>query len=371
MILKWIKLLGYEKSKTKGMKKLIIMYICSIWFCCYLSSCEEYIRTEVVKEIYVNKSSINGFVGEEVQLIASPTDAGYQFQWSSEDDQIATVTADGKVKLVGEGFTNILVTAGEIKQTIEIYSVIKISIKDILLSEESLELTPGEKKTITVQRVPDNANDIPSANWTSENSSIATVNEIGDIVAVNEGQTNIKYTVGTIVKNVKVLVSYTKPFNGPHYLKSGEGLEINAADFDFGGQNYAFNDDAGNNVGNDNYRKGKGDTGSYPVEVEGDGDNIGYVNDGDWYQYTVDVLEGGEYQLDISLSANGNGIFHIEVDGVRIPGDIDVPSNGSWNAWKYHPVPGIILNLNEGIRKVKFVVDKSGFNFKALRFKKI
>ena len=353
----------------RKMKKLIIYGLGLVLFLSF-QSCEEYIRTEVVKELYVNKSIINGFVGEEVQLIASPTDGSYQFKWSSEDEKIATVSQDGKVKLTGEGFTNIIVEAGDIKQKVEIYSVIRISLEDIVLSDTNLEMTPGEKKIITVQRVPDNANDIPSAVWSTENSAVVVVNELGEITGVGEGQTSILYTVGPIVKKVNVAVTYTSPFNGPHILQTGKQTEIMAADFDYGGLGYAFNDDEGNNIGNDDYRRSKGDSKSKPVEVEGNGNNIGYINAGDWYQYTVDVKEAGKYLFDASLSANGDGSFHLEVDGVRVPGDIQVPNNGSWNSWRYIPTTPIEINLTEGKHKIKFVVDKSGFNLRAIRFSK-
>jgi len=353
------------------MNKFIIKYSVGILLFLSLGSCEEYIRTEVVKELYVNKSTINGFVGDEVQLIASPTDGSYQYEWSSEDNQVASVSSDGKVKLIGEGFTNIIVSAGEIKQKVEIYSVTRISLEDIVLSETSLELTPGEKKIINVQRVPDNANDVPNAVWSSENTAVASVNEKGEIVGVNEGETNIRYTAGSIVKKVKVTVTYTSAFNGPHILKSGPGTEVMAADFDLGGLNYAYNDDANNSVGNDDYRKGKGDANSYGVEVEGNGNNLGYISAGDWYQYTVEVEEGGTYLFDTSLSANGEGKFHLEVDGIRIPGDTNVPSNGSWSSWLYFPTTPIELNLTEGKHRVKFIVDQAGFNLRAIRFRKL
>lgn len=335
-----------------------------------LGGCDKFDRTEVVPEIYVNKSEISGFIGQEIQLSASPTDGTYSFEWMSEDPEVATVTNNGLVKLLKEGFTTVVLSAGDIRQRVSISSLTRIPVADVTLSDASVELTPQAKKVITFKFSPDNANDIPTAVWSSENNSVATVSSVGEITGVTEGTTSIVYTVGTIIKKVKVTVSYTSPFNGPHVLQAGPVLEIMAADFDFGGLGRAFNDDAANPVNNDSYRRGKGDANSFAVEVEGPGTNIGYINNGEWYQYTVDVKNAGNYLLQISLSATGAGKYHVEVDNVNATGSINVASNGSWSSWLNHPGTPLVLNLTEGRHKIKFFVEQASFNFRALRFTK-
>jgi len=335
-----------------------------------LTNCNDYLRTEVLKEIYVNKANLNGFVGDQIQLTASPSDGIYQYVWSSENTEVATVSGDGLVKYVGEGATNIIVSAGDIKHRIELTSTIRIKLEDIVLSDLTLDFMPGDQKTVIVQRIPDNANDIPEAIWSTENDQVALVSETGEITGVAEGETNILYTIGDIVKKVKVNVSLTMPFNGPHLLRESQPLEIMAADFDFGGLGFAFNDDANNNVGNDNYRKDRGDSHSLAVEIEGEGTNIGYVANGDWYQYTIDVEKGGLYLIDVSLSSTGDGKYNIYLDNKNVSGSVDVPSNGSWSSWLYHPNDPIEVNLTEGRHQVKFFVEQASFNLRALRFQK-
>ena len=330
--------------------------------------CNKYERTEVVPQIYANKSVINGFIGLEVQLTASPTDGTYAFQWTSEDPEVATVNSTGLVKLVSEGSTNIILSAGNIRHKIPVSALTRIPVADIILSESSVELIPQAKKTIAVQILPQDANDVPKPVWATEDDKVATVSEKGEITGVSEGTTNITYKVGELIRKVKVIVSYTSPFNGPHILQAGPSLVVMAADFDFGGLGRAFQDDAGNNVGNDNYRRGKGDTNSGAVEVEGNGTNIGFMGNGEWYQYTVTVKEAGNYKLEVSLSAAGASKYRIEVDGVNVTGSVDLASNGSWSSWIFHRP--ITLNLAEGNRKIKFVVEQANFNLRALRFTK-
>lgn len=332
--------------------------------------CDDYIRTEVTKAIFVNKQSVSAFVGDEIQLTASPTDGTYQYHWTSEDPEVAIVSSTGLVTIVGDGFTNVVVSSGDIKAKVEINAVTRIPLEDVLISEEFIEMLPGDKKSVILTRVPENANDIPEASWASENSDVATVSETGEIVAVGEGVTHIIYRVGEIEKKIVVDAAFTRPFKGPHIISANQPYVLPAANFDLGGQGHAFNDDANNPIGQDNYRRSNGDTGSLPVEIEGDGVNIGYINAGEWLLYTVEVSDAGEYLVDVSLSAAGDGAFRLEVDNTNVTGSVHVPNNGSWADWRWHPSAPLVVNLTEGTHKIKFVTEIAGFNLNSLRFTK-
>src|SRR5690606_27995413 len=95
---------------------------------------------------------------------------------------------------------------------------------------------------------------------------------------------------------------------------------------------------------------------------------IGYINAGEWLVYTVDVRDGGEYLVDVSLSAAGDGMFHLEVDNQNVTGSVHVPNNGSWADWRWHPNPPLTVNFTAGKHKIKFVTEVSGFNLNSLRF---
>lgn len=335
-----------------------------------LAGCDDYEVKDIPKEIYVDKASVNLFVGEQQQLKASPTDGTYAYSWTSEDPAIATVSASGLVAAVGEGTTNIIVTGGPARAVVPIVSVTRIPLQDVVLSEGAMELMPGNTRNVLVTYVPANANDIPERSWRSDNLGVATVSEVGEIEAVGEGVANIVFQIGDIEKVLSVDVSFTRPFRGPHILSAATPYVLPAANFDMGGQGHAFNDDANNPLGQDNYRRGHGDTGSFGVEIEGDGNNIGYINAGEWLQYTVEVADAGEYWMDFALSAAGDGFFRVEIDGENVTGSVFVPNNGSWGAWRWFPEPALTVNLTEGKHKIRFVTEQAGFNLKDLRFTK-
>ncbi len=355
------------------MKTEFLKYGLSILLLGYISGCDNYEQKIIEKNIYVDRQSLSLFIGQTVQLTASPTDGTYQYQWSSEDASVATVTSNGLVEVISEGFTNIVVSSGDLFTKVPLTAVVRVPLEDVSVSESFLELIPGGKKTILVTYIPDNANDIPEYLWSSENPDIASVNIAGEITGVDEGVTTIVYRIGDIVKEVMVDVAYTRPFKGPHILSAAVPYELPAANFDLGGEGYAFHDqDANNHTGNDNYRRNNGDNQSTPVEIEGDGgNNVGYTNPGEWLLYTVEVIDEGEYLVEAQVAVPGTGSFHIEVDGINVTGTIDVPNTNGWGnyTWVSTPEDKLTLILTEGRHKIKYYFE-GGHNFRSLKFTK-
>jgi len=335
-----------------------------------VSGCYNYDKIEEEKSIYVNRQSLSLFVGDEIQLTASPTEETYN--WSSEDPDVATVTSSGLVKAVSEGATNIVVSSGEVVTEVPLTAVIRIPLRDVTVSDTQLEMLPGDNKIVSTTYIPENANDIPPYSWSSEDPDVATVSISGKITAISEGLTNICLHTGDIVKKIVVDVAYTRTFKGPHILSAAGSYELPAAHFDLGGEGYAFHDqDANNHIGNDNYRRSNGDTQSNPVEIEGNGTNLGYTNPGEWLQYTVDVADAGDYQLEVQVARPGASSFHIEVDGANVTGTINFPATGGWGSyiWCSSPADRMTLNLTEGRHKIKYYFE-GGHNFRSLKFTK-
>ncbi len=351
------------------MKKKFFIYGYLLFLLVFMFGCDDYDRVGVEKCIYVNQEALSMFVGDKSQLTASPSDDS--FTWTSEDPTIATVSNDGLVEAKAEGSTNIIVNSGEIRLKVPVAAVVKVPLENVNLSETSIELFPGTKKTVIVSLIPSNANDVPKASWVSENSNVATVTAGGEITAIGDGSTNIVYKIGNIQKTVTVSVSLTRPFNGPHILSSASPCEILAADFDFGGEGNAFHDnDSGDNSGQGgNYRRQGGDTQSEAVDVEGFGQNVGWANPGEWLLFTVDVQTAGKYLLDVQTSVPGSGSFHLEVDGKNVTNTVEIPNTDGWGNFVWNPSPGIAMNLTAGKHKIKYYIE-GGHNVRALRFTK-
>ena len=359
----------FNRFKCFQMKK-ILSFLC-VGYLIGFSGCDKYEVKDVPRNIYVDKESLSLFVGEQIQLTASPTDGTYSYQWTSEDPAVATVSNSGLVEIVGAGSTNIVVTGGDARQLVPVTSIVRIPVTDVVLSETDITLKPGDQRNLFATLVPENANDVTGRQWASADPEVATVSENGEVTAMREGETEIIFRVGDIEKRATLVVSRTAPFNGPHIASAAEPLLLYAADFDFGGEGYGFHDaDATNPLNEDNYRRSQGDGDSFAVEIEGNGTNIGYINTDEWWQYTIEVHDAGEYLLDVYLSAAGDSKFRVEIDGVNATGTVDVPNNGAWADWRFFPSTPLTVTLTEGTHKIRFYTELTGFNLRGMRFVK-
>ncbi len=126
--------------------------------------------------------------------------------------------------------------------------------------------------------------------------------------------------------------------------KISDGTVINAVDYDLGANGSAYYD-----MDTANYRisTGKESTGNRGRTYRNDGVDIyedsvqkgscyvGHTEDGEWLQYTIDVLEAGSYNLKISVSAvNGAGALSVSAGSGGGQQTISIPSTGGNNSWK-------------------------------------
>ncbi|HEV2545696.1 MAG TPA: carbohydrate-binding protein [Methylobacterium sp.] len=145
------------------------------------------------------------------------------------------------------------------------------------------------------------------------------------------------------------------PFGGTAAGFSNGVLTVDASNYDNGGQGVAYNDAAGLQGGTNGGRAGSA------VEQTGAGD-IGWIDAGDWTEYTISVPTAGAYDLDLLLSNGGETGRSAKVDfykpGVATPyatsGSIANPSTGSYNTFVAREVDDIALDAGTQIVRVTF-----------------
>jgi len=353
------------------MKKIIIHFFSIILLLESMLGCAEYERTGVEKSIYVNKTSLSMFVGEQIQLIANPTEGTYE--WISEDPSIASVTDNGLVKAVGEGQTVIIASSEGIQARVPLKSVVRIPLEDVILSETRIDLKPGLQKKIMVTFVPDNANDMPTATWRSENMDIATVNSAGEVKAITEGVTSIVYTIGNFSRTITVDITYTQAFNGPHILSAAAPCIISAIDFDTGGEGFAFHETTDGNAGGFNYRSNNGDNESGSVDIYDNGSfrYIGSAPGGEWLLYTIEVENAGDYAVQALIgSPNTTRWFRLDVDDVNVTGNVYTPNTGGYDIYQWIPSQALTLNFTAGKHRVKYYIGLQ-HNIREIKFTKM
>jgi len=161
----------------------------------------------------------------------------------------------------------------------------------------------------------------------------------------------------------QVTTAETIPFQ-QHEIR--DGASINAVDFDLGRQGYAYKDN---------------DTCSYhyvspPVRTTGnrgrayrnDGvdiqaDSLGYnvfnIEDGEWLQYTINVITPGVYDITFVMAGGSNsGQLSLLCNDRPVAAGVAVNST----------VEVQHIQLKAGQNQLKVVADKGGFNFSWMRF---
>jgi len=139
------------------------------------------------------------------------------------------------------------------------------------------------------------------------------------------------------------------PFGGIAAAIPGQ---IEAENFDDGGEGIAFHDLSPGNSGGQ-YRQTDVD-----IAAASDGTagfTLGYVTAGEWLKYSVSVASSGSYTLEARIaSLETGGTFHIEVDGVNVTGSLTAPSSGSWQMWTSLVVNNVPLTAGAHVMRVVF-----------------
>src|SRR5512139_3036012 len=113
-----------------------------------------------------------------------------------------------------------------------------------------------------------------------------------------------------------------RPFSGSPFTIPGR---FEAEDFDRGGQDVGYHDNAPGNTGGA-YRADE----DVDIRATGDDDSAYVIfnfETGEWLRYTLDVTREGQYNVDLRLSTTlDDAAFRIEIDGADVSGRITVPN---------------------------------------------
>ena len=133
-------------------------------------------------------------IGNTLNLTATvlPVDAtDKSIEWTSDKEDVATVDANGKVTAKGNGTANITVKTKNQEKTAKCVITVAQWVTGISLDKTALVLYEGQEQTLIPTVNPSTAAD-KSLNWTSNNPSVATVDDEGKVTAISKGTATIK-----------------------------------------------------------------------------------------------------------------------------------------------------------------------------------
>lgn len=156
----------------------------------------------------LNKPATHQFVA--ILVPADPTIAS--LTWSSSNENVATVNADGLLTVVSGGVTTITVTTVSNQKTATCVVTVVVPVSGVTLDKATHTMDDGTTATLVATVAPADATN-KSVNWTSSNTAVATVDG-GVVTAVAPGTTtitaasaedaNIKATCDVTVTKVNV-----------------------------------------------------------------------------------------------------------------------------------------------------------------------
>jgi len=132
-----------------------------------------------------------------------------------------------------------------------------------------------------------------------------------------------------------------------------------AANFDNGGEGVAYHDATSGNTGGA-YRATDVD-----LERASDGGyDVGWVDAGEWLNYTVNVATAGAYVAQLRVASPGGAHMHIGFNTAsNVWVELSVPATGAWQAWTTVTVP---VTLGAGTQQITLLFDTPGLNVESI-----
>lgn len=144
------------------------------------------------------------------------------------------------------------------------------------------------------------------------------------------------------------------PFNGVPFDIPGK---VEAEEFDFGGEGYAYHD-------NDEQNR-NGDTRNEGVDMNATA--IGYCEKGEWLEYTVNIKEADTYVVKAYVAGdNGTGAFQLYLDDNKIGSEFVSNNTGSFSA--FEPVTQKIEIKDLGKHILKLEITSSWLDIDYIEF---
>ena len=151
------------------------------------------------------------------------------------------------------------------------------------------------------------------------------------------------------------------PFGGAPAALPGR---LEAERFDEGGPGVAYEDEDAVNRGGSSFRDGEA-VDVFASSNAGGGQAIGWIDDGEFLEFTVDVAQSGTYAVSARVATPQSGRdFRVEAGGASAA--VAVPNTGGWSAWQV--AQGGELALPAGEQVVRFALTDGPFNLDWVEF---
>lgn len=208
-----------------------------------------------------------------------------------------------------------------------------------------------------------------TGNWQSYTTTTKTVSLSSGTqvvrVAFEGGKINLNWI--ELEKVATTTTSQTTFGNGGSAwsVASSGARRIEAENFDTGGQGVAYNDTDVANTGGA-YRT------SERVDIQtttdsGGGYNVGWINSGEWLEYTINVASSGDHSLRIRSAGTATGQVRVSFNGSDKTGAITTPNTGNWQSFS---TTTKTVSLSSGTQVVRVAFEGGKINLNWIELEK-
>ena len=235
------------------------------------------------------------------------------------------------------------------------------------LSRVRLQWNTNYASSYMLQISPD------GTNWTGVYSTNSGVGGIEDILVSGRGRYVRVYATtqalpgtGCSLSELEIYSLPQQPFGKAIHNLPGR---VEAEDYDTGGESVAcYNTTVGNPGGA--YRSD--DVGIEATTDTGGGYDVGWLNGGEWLEYTVNVPDSEAiYSISARIaSSSGGGQLRVRLDGTVL-GTIQIPSTGGSQTWQTVTLPNVPLPGGAGSKVLRLEVLNAGFSINWIKLDRV
>lgn len=318
------------------------------------------------------KNTAPSIIGKK-KVVKAEVGIPFSVLGSDEFSYIWSVPDDAEI-VSGQGTSSITVNWGcveglvkcELTTLCQTYSIEYPVALDPLVISGDLKVA-GNELNIPFS-VPETKNALYS--WTLPSGVSSSFKLDTSSVFLNWGTTdgtlkiNVTNVCGVDSAKISVAAINQLPYpnaNEPHQIPG----TIESVHYDTGGEGIAYHDlEAANN--GPGIRQNEGVDTEYSLGAG----NVGWTEDGEWLEYTIQPIADGLYDIEINLASIYNtGKFKILINGEDKAGVINVPNTNAWNTFKPLTIKNVSIAKTNNLLRLEVV--SGSFNFGKLTFSSV
>ncbi len=144
------------------------------------------------------------------------------------------------------------------------------------------------------------------------------------------------------------------------------------SDYDVGNQDIAYHDTRYKNTtyGGEGWNLGwtyRSDGVDLSTSSTGNGYKVSFVEPGEWLKYTVRILHGGRYDLELrTATTNVDRQVQLMLDGADLTGVVALPQTGGWDDWQVTTVTNLICPAGTHVLEVRMLTNS--FDLSSMQF---